>query len=127
MWQKTWSVQIVGGAYLRFHNILCLQASCPSCLPRRLRKSIQVFPPGSMDRHQRRVAVLAACRAIMAGRAEHPAGSTGVAGCCSPFAFETALSMLEVEHEVVVGAASNSSHVKVMIEGAWWARAPGCG
>jgi len=107
----------------------------------RLRKSIQLSPPGSLQRHARRAAVLAHCRTLMAGR--HGDAITGAAapaaplararlglpppplpplpscaeraaapphctsrrappraGCASPYAFEQALWMLEVEEEV---------------------------
>jgi hypothetical protein len=51
-----------------------------------------------MDRHNRRVAVLEVCRAMMEGRcaAEPETGK----GCASPYAFETALRLLEIEEEI---------------------------
>ncbi|MEW5298865.1 MAG: hypothetical protein WDW36_001941 [Sanguina aurantia] len=57
---------------------------------RRLRRSIQAAPPASMERHNRRVAVLSRCSSMMRG-----------GGCCSSYAYEAALSMIEVESEVL--------------------------
>jgi hypothetical protein len=51
-----------------------------------------------MDRHNRRVAVLEVARAMMEGRcAAEP--YTGM-GCASPYAYETALRLLEIEEEI---------------------------
>ncbi|KAG2492147.1 hypothetical protein HYH03_009638 [Edaphochlamys debaryana] len=63
---------------------------------KRLRKHIRAAPAGSMERHSRRAVLLAAARATMEGRCGDKAG-----GCCAPYAFEAALAMLEVEHEVL--------------------------
>ncbi|KAF6252995.1 hypothetical protein COO60DRAFT_1704042 [Scenedesmus sp. NREL 46B-D3] len=65
---------------------------------RRLRQAVNVAEPGTMDRHNRRVAVLEVCRAMMEGRcAAEP--FTGK-GCASPYAYETALRLLEIEEEI---------------------------
>ncbi|WIA10335.1 hypothetical protein OEZ85_010527 [Tetradesmus obliquus] len=65
---------------------------------RRLRQAVNVAAPGTMDRHNRRVAVLEVARAMMEGRcAAEP--HTGM-GCASPYAFETALRLLEIEEEI---------------------------
>lgn len=63
---------------------------------RRLRKYQASAPSGSMERHNRRVAVLSFCRTMMEGR-----GAGTVGGCCSVTAYEAALSVLEVEGDVV--------------------------
>lgn len=64
----------------------------------RLRQAVNVAAPGTMDRHNRRVAVLEVARAMMEGRcAAEP--HTGM-GCASPYAFETALRLLEIEEEI---------------------------
>ncbi|KAI8473996.1 MAG: hypothetical protein J3K34DRAFT_518511 [Monoraphidium minutum] len=65
----------------------------------RLRRAVQVAPPGSMARHQRRVAVLEMCRATMEGVSAADACAVG-RGCAAPYAFETALRYLEIEEEV---------------------------
>jgi hypothetical protein len=59
---------------------------------------VNVAAPGTMDRHNRRVAVLEVCRAMMEGRcaAEPYSGM----GCASPYAYETALRLLEIEEEI---------------------------
>eukprot|EP00879_Flechtneria_rotunda_P010701 GHRR01011183.1.p1 GENE.GHRR01011183.1~~GHRR01011183.1.p1 ORF type:complete len:1628 (+),score=649.14 GHRR01011183.1:120-5003(+) len=65
---------------------------------RRLRQAVNVAPPGSMDRHNRRVAVLEVSRAMMEGRS---AATPDVGmGCASPYAYETALRLLEIEEEI---------------------------
>eukprot|EP00878_Enallax_costatus_P006021 GHUV01006316.1.p1 GENE.GHUV01006316.1~~GHUV01006316.1.p1 ORF type:complete len:690 (+),score=196.02 GHUV01006316.1:93-2072(+) len=66
---------------------------------RRLRQAVNVAAPGSMDRHNRRVAVLEVCRSMIEG---HCAANTEVGmGCASPYAYETALRLLEIEEEIV--------------------------
>lgn len=65
----------------------------------RLRQAVNVAAPGSMDRHNRRVAVLEVCRSMIEG---HCAADTEVGmGCASPYAYETALRLLEIEEEIV--------------------------
>lgn len=56
-----------------------------------------------MDRHNRRVAVLEMCRAMMEGVCGDPAFPKS--GCASGYAFETALRFLEIEEELAGGAA----------------------
>lgn len=51
-----------------------------------------------MDRHNRRVAVLEVCRAMIDGRCAAHA-DVGM-GCASPYAYETALRLLEIEEEI---------------------------
>ncbi|GFR41637.1 hypothetical protein Agub_g2367, partial [Astrephomene gubernaculifera] len=83
-------------------RIIALRPPAPPYVPyydaflKRLRKYIQAAPPGSMDRHSRRAVLLAAAKATMEGKCGNRAG-----GCCSPYPFEAALAMLEVEHGVV--------------------------
>ncbi|GIL65159.1 hypothetical protein Vafri_18951, partial [Volvox africanus] len=83
-------------------RIIALRPPSPPYVPyydaflKRLRKYIQAAPPGSMDRHSRRAVLLAAAKATMEGRCGDRTG-----GCCSPYPYEAALAMLEVEHEVV--------------------------
>ncbi|KAF8069413.1 SKI3 [Scenedesmus sp. PABB004] len=65
---------------------------------RRLRRAVNVAAPGSMDRHNRRVAVLEVCRAMMEGRCA--AAPERARGCASAYAYETALRLLEIEEEI---------------------------
>lgn len=62
---------------------------------RRLRRAIQVAPAGSMARHHARTTVLAQCKRILDGRS-----ASQVSGCTSPYAYETALYMLEIESDI---------------------------
>ncbi len=64
---------------------------------------MQVAPPGSMDRHQRRVAVLDMCRLMMEGVTPDSAGVGR--GCASSYPYETALRLLEIEEDVTDGGA----------------------
>lgn len=73
----------------------------------RLRQAVNVAAPGSMDRHNRRVAVLEVSRAMMEGRC---ALNTEVGmGCASPYAYETALRLLEIEEEIAGASLPRSS------------------
>jgi hypothetical protein len=76
-------------------------------LPPRLRRAIAVAPPGSLERHQRRVAVLETCRFMMEGVCA--ADCTTHQGCASPYPFETALRLLEIEEEAVGACAGGLS------------------
>ncbi|GBF94747.1 hypothetical protein Rsub_07630 [Raphidocelis subcapitata] len=74
----------------------------------RLRRAVQVAPPGSLARHQRRVAVLELCRAAMEGVCPADACAEG-RGCASAYPYETALRYLEIEEEVAGGASAPPS------------------
>lgn len=60
-----------------------------------------------MDRHNRRVAVLEVCRAMIDGRSAANA-EVGM-GCASPYAYETALRLLEIEEEIAGACLPRSS------------------
>jgi hypothetical protein len=87
---------------------------------------VQVAPPGSMARHQRRVAVLEFCRAAMEGVAAADACAVG-RGCASPYPYEAALRYLEIEEEVAAAAPPPSrplSRVASGVRGACELRGP---
>eukprot|EP00775_Hariotina_reticulata_P011622 gene11622-11766_t len=82
---------------------------------RRLRRAVNVAAPGSMDRHNRRVAVLEVCRAMMDGRC---ASACNIGqGCASPYAFETALRLLEIEEEIAGVCMPRSASQEQLLPG----------
>ena len=86
-------------------------------LLRLLRRAVQVAPPGTRARFERRSAVLAACRAVMAGVTCRDGGARG-GGCASPYAYETALRLLEVQEEVACGGGpAGASHQQHQLQG----------
>lgn len=98
------------GALLCMHQHAWLHAmvACHTCLRRRrMRHAVHAAPPGSMERHNRRAAVLAAAHAAMDGGRTHlrPPG-----GCCSSVPFEITLGVLEVEASVVGGGRAQDMH-----------------
>ncbi|KAG1666570.1 hypothetical protein FOA52_000537 [Chlamydomonas sp. UWO 241] len=82
---------------------------------RRLRKYAYSAPAGSMEKHNRRVAALHFSKLMMEGRSVGDQGPTtgAVGGCCSPYAFVTALDLLEIEAEegkCNAGGATGAGH-----------------
>lgn len=70
---------------------------------RRLYRAVHVAPPGSMERHLRRVAVVQQSKVAMRGKSPDEAQ---VSGCCTAYPYEISLHLVEIESEVTGAPAA---------------------